>query len=68
VLVDRLEGAQKLKQRLMKFYNISSHSEVVGFRCQVCTNVFDQPTALGGHMSKAHPEFKKEQAMNKEKV
>ena len=52
----------------MKFYNISSHSEVVGFRCQVCTNVFDQPTALGGHMSKAHPEFKKEQAMNKEKV
>ena len=59
MLTERLEAANKLKKRLMKFYNISDYSEVVGFRCQVCNHVFDQPTALGGHMSKAHPEFKK---------
>lgn len=55
MLAERLEAAKKLKKRLMKFYNISDYSEVVGFRCQVCNHVFDQPTALGGHMSKAHP-------------
>jgi uncharacterized C2H2 Zn-finger protein len=49
----------------MRFYNISSYSEVVGFRCQVCKHVFDQPTALGGHISKAHPDFKKDQSIIK---
>lgn len=57
---DKLLIACGLKEKIMKFYGIKDHKDVYGFKCQACHAVFDQPTALGGHMSKAHPNYKKE--------
>jgi len=57
-LEDKFEKARWLKQTLMRMHGINDHKDVVGFRCQHCSCVFDQPTALGGHMSKAHPQCK----------
>ena len=62
ILEEKLKAAIKIKRNLMKFHKIKDHSEIIGFKCQVegCGIMFSLPTALGGHMSKAHPNFKKQ--------
>ncbi len=59
ILEEKLKNAKLIKQNLIKIYGINDYKDVVGFRCQVCSGIFDQPTALGGHMSKAHPNYRK---------
>jgi hypothetical protein len=60
ILIGKLKTATRVKEGLMKLHGITDVKDVTGFRCQICPAVFPWPTALGGHMSKAHPKNKRD--------